>query len=263
MTDFKTLDFDISEGIATITLNRPDNANTLNLDMAEDLFEATLACEADDSVRAVILTAKGRMFCAGGDLAAFHASGAGLPTTLNRTATALHNAVSLLARMDAPLVIGVNGTAAGAGLSLVLMGDYVLASDKAKFTMAYTGAGLSPDGSSSFFLAKHIGLLRAKELVLTNRVLSAEEAAAWGAVSRVVPGESLEEETRAMAQTFAKGPTRAYGESKRLLLSAYSETLETQIEFESRGIVSQARGKDGAHGIEAFLKKEKPVFEGK
>ena len=124
-------------------------------------------------------------------------------------------------RMDAPLVIAVNGTAAGAGFSLALSGDYILANPEAKFVSAYTASGLTPDGSSTYFLAKHVGLLRAKELVLTNRVLAADEALSWGIVSRVVANEELMTEANKLATNFAAGPTRAYGGSKRLLMSCF------------------------------------------
>ena len=143
-----------------------------------------------DDVRAVVLTANGDMFCAGGDLKLFNQQDDGLPAFLTHTATMMHNGIIRFQYMDAPVVIAVNGTAAGAGFSMALSGDYVIAAEEAKFVSAYTASGLTPDGSSTYFIAKHVGLMRAKELALTNRVLSAQEAVDWGIASKVVAREA-------------------------------------------------------------------------
>ena len=259
---YQTLTFDVADKVATITLNRPDNANALNGQMAEELFDVAVRCDGDDTVRAVLLTATGRMFCAGGDLKDFNGQGDNLPSYLTRTATMLHNAIIRFQSMDAPVVIAVNGTAAGAGLSMVLCGDYVISSESARFVLAYTASGLTPDGSSTYFLAKHVGLLRAKELALTNRALKADEAQSWGIVSRVVADDALMTEATGAAKEFAKGPSRAFGETKRLLLRSFSADIESQLEAETRGIVSMARTHDGRHGIDAFANKRKPEFRG-
>jgi 2-(1,2-epoxy-1,2-dihydrophenyl)acetyl-CoA isomerase len=177
-------------------------------------------------------------------------------------ATILHSALARLAHIDAPVIAAVNGTAGGGGFSLVLSADIVLASDRAKFVSAYTASGLSPDASSSYFLAKHIGLLRAKELFFTNRVLTADEACDWGLVTRVVANDELMDAARAQARAFAAGPTKAYGGVKRLLDTAFSEGLETQLDRETRSIAAMMSSHDGPHGIAAFLAKTKPVFRG-
>ncbi len=260
---YRTLRYDVDQGLARIVLHRPDAANALDLTMAEELFAVSLACAGDQSVRAVLLTGEGKMFCAGGDLKAFAAEGERVSAFVTKVATLLHAAITRFAHMDAPLVVGVNGTAAGAGFSLALSGDYILTSSAAKFVSAYTASGLSPDGSSTFYLAKHIGLLRAKELMLTNRVLTAEEALSWGLVSRVVAPEDLLQEAEAMARQFAEGATKAYGATKQLLLRAYSEALESQIEAETRHIADLIGGEDGQEGMAAFLAKAKPSFKGR
>lgn len=260
---YETLSFAVADGVATITLNRPDNANSLNKQMAEELFDVAVKCEWEADIRAAVLTATGKMFCAGGDLKTFNAQGHDIAAHLTETATPLHNAITRFQRMDPPLVMAVNGTAAGAGFSLALAGDYVLACPEAKFISAYTASGLTPDGSSTYFIAKHVGLLRAKELVLTNRLLSAEEAQQWGIVSRVVPAADLVGEAQKMAQAFAAGPTRAFGGSKRLLLSAFNASLETQLEDETVSIATMSRSEDGRHGIDAFANKRKPTFKGR
>ncbi len=260
---YQTLRFEVADSIATITIDRPDDANALNARMAAELHDVALRCADDAGVRAVIVTGNGRMFCAGGDLKDMHAQGDGRHAYITRMATDLHNALARFTHMDAPVVMAVNGTAAGAGFSLALAGDYVIATDQAKFVSAYTAAGLTPDGSSTYYLAKHVGLLRAKELMFTNRVLSADEACAWGIVNRVVAGEKLMDEARKTAASFAAGPTRAYGELKGLLLTAYAESFETQLDKETRAIAGMQKTHDGPHGIESFLNKRKPDFKGR
>lgn len=219
--DYETLRFEIADGIATITLDRKDNAaNALNARMAEELFDVGLRCGAPD-VRAVIVTATGKMFCGGGDLAEMDAA-ADKHAHLTRMATMLHAGLIRLTRIDATVIMAVNGTAGGGGFSVVLSGDFVIASDKAKFVAAYTSSGLTRDGSSTYYLAKQVGLLRAKELMLTNRVLTADEAQAWGLVNKVVPTETVIDGARAMAQCIGTGPTTAFGGLKRLLDTAFS-----------------------------------------
>lgn len=257
---YETLKFDLDGGIGVITLDRPDAANSLNKAMADELFDVAVRCEAE--ARAVVLTATGDMFCSGGDLKLFNSQGDGLPSFLMQTATVLHSALTRFQYMDAPVVIAVNGTAAGAGFSIALSGDYVIAAEGARFVSAYTASGLTPDGSSTYFIAKHVGLLRAKELVLTNRVLSAQEAVEWGIACKVVPADGLMDEAMELAGRFAKGPTKAYGGAKRLLLSAFNASLESQLDAESRSIVDMARTHDGPHGIDSFANKQKPRFRG-
>lgn len=260
---YETIEFDVAGGVATITLNRPDNANALCGKMAEEMFDASIICQTDPAVRAVLVTARGKLFCAGGDLAEMDAAGDGRPAHLVKMATLLHQALIRFSQMDAPVVMGVNGTAGGGGFSVALSGDYVIASDRAKFVSAYTSSALTPDGSSTYFLAKHVGLLRAKELMLTNRVLSAEEALDWGIVNRVVPNDDLPDAAREMAARFAKGPTRAFGGVKRLLATAYSEGMEGQLDKEAMSIAGMMGTHDAVHGLQSFLRKEKPTFKGK
>jgi 2-(1,2-epoxy-1,2-dihydrophenyl)acetyl-CoA isomerase len=263
MPDFETLDFSVSDGVAEITLNKPDAANAMDLQMGKDLMDVSLICDADPEIRAVLITAAGKMFCVGGDLSSFAAAGDGISQLIMTLTTYLHAAISRFTRGDAPVIIAVNGVAAGAGLSLAVTGDLVLASDKAKFTMAYTGAGLSPDGSSSYFLPRLIGMRKTQELMLTNRMLSAEEAEQWGLINRVVADDELLDEARGLAKKMASGPTKAYGVVKSLLTSSFGEGLESQMELEAKGIAAMSRTEDGKEGIAAFHVKRKPVFQGR
>ncbi|MED5338548.1 MAG: enoyl-CoA hydratase-related protein [Pseudomonadota bacterium] len=260
--DYETLQVTVAGGVAEVTMNRPDKGNALNLQLAVDLLDAADRVSEDAAVRAVLLTGAGKSFCFGGDLASFHAEGASMARHLKDVTVPLHAAISRLTRMDPPLIVAVNGTAAGAGFSLALIGDLVLSAASAKYTMAYTRIGVSPDGSSTYFLPRVVGLRRAQELMFTNRLLSAEEAAEWGVVTRVVADEALMDEALALAAEMAAGPTRAYGQIKTLLASTFGATLETQMEFESLSIAGMAKTADGRNGIAAFLEKRKVTFTG-
>lgn len=259
----ETLDFSISNNIATITLNRPENANALNPIMAKELSNMAIECDENKDIRAVIIEGSGKMFCAGGDLKAFSDAGDSAPALIKQMAGDLHIAISRFSRMDAPTIAAVNGTAAGAGFSIAISADVVISTKSAKFVMAYTNAGLSPDGSSTYFLPRRIGDRRARELMLTNRVLSTEEALEWGLINKIVDQENLSETTRELAKEFASGPTLAYGKVKNLLNASFDNGLETQMELETRGISDMARSSDGREGIQAFLNKRKPNFKGK
>lgn len=258
---YSTLRFELVNRVARITLNRPDAANAVNADMARELAHAAIRCSEDRAVRAVILTGAGRMFSGGGDLKSFAAQGDALPSHLKEVAGNLHAAISRFVRMDAPLIAAVNGSAGGAGFSLCLFCDLVLAAQSAKFVLAYTRSGLTPDGGSTFFLPRIVGVRRALELALTNRALSAEEALAWGIVNRVVPDAALQGEADQLAAALAAGSTGAFGAAKRLLHHSLGESLETQMELEAQAIAAQARTPDSREGIAAFVAKRPPRFE--
>ena len=259
----ETLDFSISNNIATISLNRPENANALNPIMAKELSNMAIECDENKDIRAVIIEGSGKMFCAGGDLKAFSDAGDSAPALIKQMAGDLHIAISRFSRMDAPTIAAINGTAAGAGFSIAISADVVISTKSAKFVMAYTNAGLSPDGSSTYFLPRRIGDRRARELMLTNRVLSAEEGLEWGLINKIVDQENLSATTIELAKEFANGPTLAYGKVKNLLNASFDNGLETQMELETRGISDMARSSDGREGIQAFLNKRKPNFKGK
>ena len=260
--EYPTLKFDARDGAAHITLNRPEAANALNLEISQDLLRAVLRCDEDPDIRAVLISGEGPVFCVGGDLKSFSEQGEQLPHHLKEVTTYLHAAVSRLARMDAPVVAAVHGAAAGAGMSLACACDLVIAAQSARFSMAYTNAGLTPDGSSTYYLPRLIGLKRAIELTLTNRELSAHEALEWGIVTRVVADHDLLEEADSLASQIALGATKALGTSKRLLHSGCTETLETQMENETQAIAEMARTTDGREGIAAFLEKRDAEFTG-
>ncbi len=190
MTDYQTIVVEQSGAVARITLNRPDAANGMNDTMTRELADAAAQCDTA-ATKVVVITGAGRFFCAGGDLKAISASPLGPGPFVKGIADDLHRAISTFARMDAVLITAVNGIAAGAGFSLAVSGDLVVAGSSAAFTMAYTKAGLSPDGSASYFLPRLIGVRRTQDLMLTNRRLSAGEALDWGLVNYVVDDAEL------------------------------------------------------------------------
>lgn len=259
---YETLLFDVADNIATITFNRPDAANAMSPLCAAELNKVSLAIDADASVRAIVITGTGRMFCAGGDLGAFHAAGDGARQLLLEMTGDLHVALSRLARHNAPVIGAINGTAAGAGMSMVMFCDLAIAAESAVFTMAYTNAGLSPDGSSTYYMPRKIGDRRARELMLTNRVLKADEALEWGVVNQVVPNDELADATAKLAAQIAAGPTQAFGQVKALLNTSFDQSLETQMELEARAIAAMIATPDGQAGVDAFLNKKKPEFKG-
>jgi 2-(1,2-epoxy-1,2-dihydrophenyl)acetyl-CoA isomerase len=246
--------------VATLTLNCPGKGNSIDLPMAQALLDAAILCDEDAGIRCVVLTGAGRMFCVGGDVSSFAAAGDGLPALITQLTAVLHAAVSRLARMNKPLLTLINGPAAGAGLSLAALGDIALASTAAHFTMAYTAIGLSPDGGSTWLLPRLIGLRRTQELALTNRRLSADDAAAVGLVTRVVEAEALTAEGQALATTLAAGATGAFGRTRALLTGTFAATLEDQMAAETVAITESGRSAQGREGIAAFMEKRKPAF---
>lgn len=257
-----SIQFEISDHVATITLDRPDSANAIDVELARALMNISIRCSEDASVRALVITGAGRFFSAGGDLKAFAASSDGLAPHIKEVTTYLHAAISRFTRMDSPVIAAVNGMAAGAGMSLVCACDFVIAAESARFTMAYTKAGLTPDGSSTYFLPRIVGLKRALDLALTNRMLSAAEAADWGIVTRVVPDDSLLDETAAFAAQLAAGATGVLGRTKKLMHDGFAASLESQMEDETQSIAASARTAEGVEGVNAFLEKRAPDFLG-
>lgn len=261
--DYETLIFEQNDNVATITLNRPESANALDLTMARELVDVSIRCDEAPDVRAVVIRGQGKLFCAGGDLSVFAEAGDNAAAVIKKMAGDFHMALSRFNRMNAPVIAAVNGTAGGAGFSLAVATDLAIAVDSAKFVMAYTNAGLSPDGSSSYFLPRRIGDRRARELMLTNRVLSAQEALDWGCINQVVSADAFDDAVAGLAADLANGPTQAFGQVKALLNGSFDNGLETQMEFETRGIADMVRTEDGREGIAAFLAKRKPEFTGK
>jgi 2-(1,2-epoxy-1,2-dihydrophenyl)acetyl-CoA isomerase len=249
--------------VATITLNRPEAYNALDLGLGRELFHAALEVDEDPEVRCVVITGAGKAFCAGGNVKEFADNLPRIGILVKELTTYLHGAVSRLTRSAKPVIMAVNGVAAGGGLSFALSGDIVVAAESARFTMAYSKIAATPDGSSSYFLPRLIGLRRTLELYLTNRVLSAREALEWGLVTRVVPDAELRSAVDGLAGELAAGPTLAIGGAKRLFHQSTWESLETQMELEAQAIAASGHTEDFREGVTAFANKKTPTFRGR
>lgn len=252
-----------TDGVATVTLNRPDAFNALDLTLGRELFHVSLEVDEDPEVRCVVITGAGKAFCAGGDVKGFADNLPRIGVLIKELTTYLHGAVSRLCRSEKPVIMAVNGVAAGGGLSFALSGDLVIAAESARFTLAYSKIAATPDGSSSYFLPRLIGLRRAMELYFTNRVLSAREALEWGLVTRTVPDAEFKASVDALARELAQGPTKAFGAAKRLFHQSTWESLETQMELEAQAIAASGHTQDFAAGVTAFVNKQAPIFKGR
>jgi len=255
----KTVLVEVRDGVATVTLNNPAGGNILDMAMGRDLLEAALRVDADPSVRAVVLTGAGKHFCFGGDLQGMARQGDAVGGYLVELTTNIHAAISCFARMRAPVIAAVNGTAAGGGVGLVCMTDLAIAGRSSKFRLAYTGVALAPDCGTSFLLPRIVGRRRALELLLTNRLLTADEALAWGLVNEVVDDGDVLARAQSLATTFAAGPTESYAAVKRLADTA-DPGFESQLALEGRAIAAQALHPQGREGVAAFLDKRKPNY---
>ena len=260
MSQFESIQFKTRGAIARITLHRPDAANGIDSRLASELKLAAKQCAGDAHIKVVILSAQGRFFCAGGDLREMLSHGDAIGDAAQALADDFHEAISLLANMQAVLIIAVNGVAAGGGFSLSLIGDIVLAAESASFTMAYTRAGLCPDGASSYFLPRLVGLRRAQELMLSNRSLSAAEACEMGMVTRVVADAELLQEADRLAEEFATGARLSNAYVKKLLLASAGNDLDAQMRLEGQLLSHCAASPDGREGIQAFFDKRKADF---
>ena len=258
----ETMDYSVVDNVGHLRFTRSRGANAVNPVFCQDLKNIMLEIESNDTVHAVSITAEGKVFCAGGDLKEFHAAGTELPEVVGAMLEDLHDAIYKMNAIPKPFVAGVQGAAGGAGMSLVSAFDLVVAGESSKFTMAYTKVGLTPDGTSSYFLARHIGLRRMLDLTLTNRVLSAVEAEAWGLVNRVVPDEEIAEATIALAQQLADGAPNAAGTAKTVIYQGYESSLEEAGDFEATNIVNAAGTNDGREGIAAFVERRDPNWTG-
>jgi 2-(1,2-epoxy-1,2-dihydrophenyl)acetyl-CoA isomerase len=260
---YQTLRVAVDGALARLDLARPEAAHAIDMRMARELRDAAVQIDRDPRVRALLIGSSGKMVCAGGDLNHFRAQGDALPAELREVTTHLHGAISLLARLRVPVIAAVNGSVAGAGIGLVCAADLVLAAASARFTLAYTRVGLAPDGGSTWFLPRLVGTRRALELLLCNRALTAAEALDWGLANEVVPDEQLAERSLALARSLADGPTAAFASVKRLVQSGWSESLEAQLDHESRAIADASASPDAREGMAAFFEKRPAKFQGR
>lgn len=273
MASYETVLVERSGGVETITLNRPEVLNSFNATMHRELHDALRAAERDAAVRCVVLTGAGRGFCAGQDLkdtlaGAAPADGAAEPGSgVGQLADVLRQRYNPIIRrlrtMEKPVVAAVNGVAAGAGVSVALACDLILAADSARFILAFSKVGLVPDSGASWFLPRVLGFARAYELAVLAEPLSAEDARGLGLINRVVPAAELAGAAAELAQRLAAGPTRAFGLTKRAMNRALTTDLDAALEYEAllQGIAAATA--DAAEGVRAFVEKRPPQFSGK
>jgi 2-(1,2-epoxy-1,2-dihydrophenyl)acetyl-CoA isomerase len=251
---------DRSGAVATITLNRPSLGNAIDLETARGLRTAFEGCAGDAKIRCVVLTGAGRLFCVGGDIGCFADAGDSVSRFLRELADELHAAVIAAVSMPKPLITAINGPAAGAGMSLAMLGDIAIAVESAQFTAAYTRVGLTPDGGMSRLLPRLCGLRVAQSIILSNRPVSATEARRMGLVTQVSPDRDLGSTVEAIARQFASGPAWANGRARRLLWESSSRDLPAHLEEEAASI-SHAGGMPAAReGMDAFLSRRDPNF---
>jgi 2-(1,2-epoxy-1,2-dihydrophenyl)acetyl-CoA isomerase len=245
--------------IAFLTFANPQSHNAMDLQFGREFLAAAFAIEAHPDVRVVLMSGEGKSFCMGGNLKSMVASGSNVQSYLSELTINLHAGMVHLARSPALVVAAVNGTAAGAGLGLVLLADIAIAARSSKFTPAYTAVGLTPDAGCTFLLPRIVGYKRAMELFLTNRVVPADEALALGMISSVVDDEALAVAAAALAAKLAAGPAGALGALKHLMAESVSG-LEAQLGRESRSIAERGATDEGREGIAAFLAKRPPRY---
>jgi 2-(1,2-epoxy-1,2-dihydrophenyl)acetyl-CoA isomerase len=261
----ETILYEVSDDVATITLNRPEKLNPINLALAEEVAGAVKQAGADPAVRCLMVTGAGRGFCAGADLNAFQeaaAEGGRLPIgdILRR---AYHPMIIPLVKLEKPVVAAVNGVAAGAGASLAFACDFRIAAEDARFIQAFVRIGLIPDSGANYFLPRLVGMAKAIELAMLGDAIDAQEALRLGLVTKVVPGDKLQEEARAFCERLAKGPTRAYALTKRALAFGSTNDLESTLEYEADLQDQLARTADVVEGVTAFLQKRQANFQGR
>ncbi len=246
--------------ILEITLNRPEAYNAFNLDMMIMLSDALANAATDDSIKGIMLTGKGKAFCAGGDLKWISQQAGDAGSTLHRLAPQFHIAITEIRRMGKPVVAAVNGIAAGGGFSLALACDFRVMAESAVLRQGYTSNGLSIDGGGTFALPRLVGLARALEITAFDEPISASKAWEWGLVTMVVPDSDVQKEAVVMLEGLSRTALHSFAWSKRLFLESFDNTLETQLELERQGISDCARHPNGQEGLKAFIEKRKPVF---
>jgi 2-(1,2-epoxy-1,2-dihydrophenyl)acetyl-CoA isomerase len=244
-------------GVLTITFNRPDVLNAFNRAL-HDALRRALDEAADSEIRAVVITGAGRGFCAGQDLGEFSES----PDIRRALRETYHPNVLAIRALPKPVIAAVNGACAGAGLSLACACDVRIAGDAAAFVPGFVGIGLVPDSGGTYFIRRLLGTARAFEWMTTNRRLTAAEAHAWGLVSEVVEADALPARAAELAAAYAAAPTRAIGMTKRLFDHAEHATLEEQLELEAQLQAAATRTNDFREGVDAFLEKREPRFQG-
>lgn len=262
---FETIDYCVVDGVARLTLNRPQVGNAIDLRMGEETLAAAQLIERDDRVRAVLITGRGHSLSVGGDIDYFlEAAEAGsFGALFERMTTPFHDAFRILERIDAPIVTAARGNVAGGGMGYLLAADFCLITPETKIVTAFAGIALSGDGGGTWHLPRLVGPRKARELYLLNRPVLAQEALGLGIVNEIVADEELEERALQLASQLASGPTKAYGRMRQLLNDSWQRDLSAQLGAETVNVGITGNTADAAEGIAAFREKRRPLFEGR
>ena len=263
-SSLSTLGLTVEDGLAVLTINRPDARNAINEAMTNELLEIAVGLRQRTDLRALLVRAAGPAFTVGGDLGVFAGTDpATLPGLLHSMAGKYHRALTILANLDIPVVAAVHGAVAGGGLGLMNVADIVIAADDCKFAVAFGRLGLSGDGGASWFLPRLIGLRRTAQLYLQDAPFSAAEALEWGLLTMVVAPDQLETIATETARRLSSGPTIGLGEILQLLRRSADESLESQFDLERDALARTSGTADGYAAIRSFVEKTQPLFEGR
>lgn len=262
MSEVVIVEHDTQTGVARIVLNKPQVLNAVDVGMAQAIAAAADDVAGRKGVRAIVIAATGRAFVAGGDISAFGSDPSRSAEVVNAILDAMHPAILRLREQDAPVIAAVRGAAAGAGLSLVLAADLVVAEEGTKFVVAYDRLGVSPDCGGTWFLPRKVGAALAAEMMLLGRTLDADEAKAAGIVNVVAPQGGLEAAADELAGRVAQGATRAFGHFRRLADAAFTTPLAGHLEAERASFIASTGTADFREGVAAFLAKRKATFRG-
>lgn len=261
MTD-PAVRFELREQVAHLTFTQPARGNPFDARFCSELRAAAIECDENPEVRAVLIRAQGKYFSVGADLKWLGSERELLARRLKTATADLHMAVARLARCDAPIVLAAQGLVTGGATALAALADFTLATPQVKFYAAYNGIGFVSDGGGSYFLPRRVGSRRAAEFTLLNQTWSAEQAERYGLITRILDPAVLDAEAMQLATQLASGPTRTFGEMRRLLLSTYDQPLDTQLELEARAIARCAKTQDSWDAIQAVLAKQPTRFTG-
>lgn len=259
--DFQYIKFEVADGVATITLNRPEVYNALNDGITYELQDVLKKISRDDSIRVVVLTGEGKAFCSGQDLKA--ASGEEKRSFLDSLHKRYNPIISAMRGLPKPIICRLNGVAAGAGCSLALACDMIIASEDATLIEVFINIGLVPDSGSSYFLPRLVGMAKAFELCSMGSKVKASEALQLGLINRVAPADQLDAVVKEYTSYFAQAPTKSIGLIKRMLAKSATSTLDEMLEYEAYCQEIAGTSDDYKEGVTAFLEKRKPDFKGK
>ena len=260
---FAQLRLTIDDGLARLTFADAARGNPIDAVLCAEIGEAAVLLSEDPAVRCVLVTAEGKAFSYGGDIGSFIDDLDELPRNIKRWTSGIHGGIARLQRMDAPIVAAVQGVCAGGMSAFVAGADIVVAAADAKFVAAFAGIGFSNDSGSSIMYSRRMGIARTKRFLLMNETLDAAAALAAGLVDEVAPMDGYVARAEAIARQLATGPTKAFGETRRLLMTVADQPLETQLELEAQALARSAGTADAREGLTAFAERRKPVFRGR